>query len=87
MEYVMIFIRIEELTWLGRSIHYVHVQCAQHSMMHFVFFSVKSHHALVKHLKLGQNHEDFELKKLLINILVSLSKDSAVIPVSEQQPI
>ena len=49
----------------------------------FVYLiSVKSHNALVKHLKLMQNHEDFELKKLLFNILISLSKDSTVIPVS-----
>ncbi|VDI03562.1 Hypothetical predicted protein [Mytilus galloprovincialis] len=45
------------------------------------FQEVKSHNALVKHLKLMQNHEDFELKKLLFNILISLSKDSTVIPV------
>ena len=43
---------------------------------------MKTHHALVKHLKLMQNHEDFELKKLLINIIVSLSQDASVIPVS-----
>ena len=43
---------------------------------------MKSHNALVKHLKLMQNHEDFELKKLLFNILVSLSKDTTAIPVS-----
>ena len=36
---------------------------------------------LVKHLKLMQNHEDFELKKLLVNILVTLSKDSTTLPV------
>lgn len=45
------------------------------------FQEVKTHHALVKHLKLMQNHEDFELKKLFINIIVSLSQDSSVIPI------
>ena len=45
-------------------------------------FSVKSHNALVRHLKLLQNTEDFELKKLLINILVILSRDPSSIPVS-----
>ena len=30
-----------------------------------------------------QNHEDFELKKLLVNILVTLSKDSTALPVSK----
>ncbi len=42
---------------------------------------VKCHHALVKHLKLGQNHEDFELKKLLLNTLVTLCSTSVVIQV------
>ena len=45
-------------------------------------FSVKSHHALVKHLKLLQNHEDFELKKLLVNIVTVLTQDCNVLPVS-----
>lgn len=45
------------------------------------FQEVKSHNALVKHLKLMKNHEDFELKKLLFNILVTLSKDSTAVPV------
>lgn len=43
---------------------------------------MKSHNALVKHLKLMQNHEDFELKKLLFNIMVTLGKDSTALPVS-----
>lgn len=45
------------------------------------FQEVKSHNILVKHLKLMQNHEDFELKKLLVNILVTLSKDSTALPI------
>ncbi|KAK3109030.1 hypothetical protein FSP39_021501 [Pinctada imbricata] len=45
------------------------------------FQEVKSHNALVKHLKLTKNHEDFELKKLLFSILVTLSKDSTAVPV------
>ncbi|CAH1788088.1 unnamed protein product [Owenia fusiformis] len=45
------------------------------------FQEVKSHNAIVRYLKLGTNHEDFELKKLLINALVILSKEPAVIPV------
>ena len=48
----------------------------------YFLFSVKSHNALVRHLKLLQNHEDFELKKLLISMMVILSKDPAAIPVS-----
>ena len=49
--------------------------------MNYWAVSVKNYHFLVKHLKLMPNHEDFELKKLLINILVILSHDSAVVPV------
>lgn len=47
-------------------------------------FTVKSHNALVKHLKFSTNHEDFEMKKALFNVLVMLSRDGAVIPVSTQ---
>ena len=36
----------------------------------------------MKHLKLTKNHEDFELKKLLFSILVTLSKDPTAVPVS-----
>ncbi|CAH3198070.1 unnamed protein product [Porites evermanni] len=41
------------------------------------FTEVKSHHELVRSLKLDQSHEDFEFKKLLMNALVLLSSDSA----------
>ena len=50
-----------------------------------ILLVVKSHHAMVKHLKLGQNYEDFEIKKLLVTILINLSVDSSVIPVSKQK--
>ncbi|XP_029179463.2 cilia- and flagella-associated protein 69-like [Acropora millepora] len=41
------------------------------------FTEVKSHHGLARNLKLYKNHEDFEFKKLLMNILVLISADSA----------
>lgn len=44
--------------------------------------AVKSHNVLVKHLKLKTNHEDFEFKKLLINLMVVLSKQPTIIHVS-----
>lgn len=44
--------------------------------------AVKSHNPLVKQLKLQTNHEDFELRKLLMNVLVLLSRDPTVIAVS-----
>ena len=52
-----------------------------HHLTKNFLIAVKSHNALVKHLKLLSNHEDFELKKLLINMVVHLSKDPAVLPV------
>ncbi|CAG5115816.1 unnamed protein product [Candidula unifasciata] len=45
------------------------------------FQEVKSHNALVRHLKLLTNREDFEFKKLLFNILVVLSNNSTAISV------
>jgi len=53
----------------------------KHLVLFSTFQEVKTHHALVKHLKLLTNHEDFELKKLLINIVVWLSNDAAAIPI------
>lgn len=44
-------------------------------------FSVKSHNPLVRNLKLSFNHEDFEMKKLLLNVIVVLSKDLAALQV------
>ncbi|XP_072179845.1 cilia- and flagella-associated protein 69-like [Diadema setosum] len=44
------------------------------------FQEVRSHNALVKYLKLGTSPEDFELKKLLINVVVVLSQEPSVIP-------
>ena len=48
----------------------------------FFLFLVKSHNVLVKHLKLKTNHEDFEFKKLLINLMVVLSQQQTNIHVS-----
>ncbi|KAK3587960.1 hypothetical protein CHS0354_014478 [Potamilus streckersoni] len=45
------------------------------------FQEVKSHNVLVKHLKLSQNHEDFEMKKLLFNMLITLSRDKTSLPI------
>lgn len=42
---------------------------------------MKSHNALVKHLKLSACSEDFEMKKLLVTLIVSLSADRAVLRV------
>lgn len=45
------------------------------------FEEVKSHNAFVKHLKLPPSSENFELKKLLINVMVLLAKNPAAIPI------
>ena len=42
---------------------------------------MKSHSPLVAKFKLAHNHEDFELKKLLFNILILLSRDTAFLAV------
>lgn len=51
------------------------------------FQEVKSHNMLVKHLKLMPSHEDFELKKLLINIIVLLSRDPSIFPLYSEQRV
>lgn len=43
--------------------------------------TVKSENPLVKGLKLSNSYEDFELKKLLFNILVILCKDLTTVQV------
>ncbi|XP_071803414.1 cilia- and flagella-associated protein 69-like [Asterias amurensis] len=53
---------------------------AKQLILFATFQEVRSHNALVRHLKLGTSIEDFELKKLLINIIVVLSKDISMIP-------
>ncbi|PIK43058.1 putative cilia- and flagella-associated protein 69 [Apostichopus japonicus] len=53
---------------------------AKQLMLFGTFQEVRSHNALVKYLKLGTNPEDFELKKLLISMLVVLSKEPATVP-------
>ncbi|XP_072017652.1 cilia- and flagella-associated protein 69-like isoform X2 [Amphiura filiformis] len=53
---------------------------AKQLILFATFQEVRSHNALVRHLKLSTNTEDFELKTMLINILAVLSKDSAFVP-------
>nr|XP_039253375.1 cilia- and flagella-associated protein 69-like [Styela clava] len=43
------------------------------------FSEVKSHNPLVRKLKLTQSPEDMEFKKLLINLMIVLSKDGAAV--------
>lgn len=49
------------------------------------FNEVKSQNPLVKGLKLSNSYEDFELKKLLFNIIVILCKDLSTIQVISNQ--
>lgn len=46
-----------------------------------ISFSVKSHNPLVKGFKLTYCYEDFELKKLLFNMLTVLAKDLCIVQV------
>ncbi|XP_044149807.1 cilia- and flagella-associated protein 69 [Bufo gargarizans] len=48
---------------------------AKQLILFATFSEVKSHNPLVKNLKLLHTHEDFEMKKLLFNLVVALSKD------------
>ena len=48
--------------------------------------SVKSHNPLVRNLKLTYNSEDFEMKTLLLNWLVCMSKDLSALQVSGGVP-
>ena len=41
----------------------------------------------LKHLKLTQQHEDFELKKALLSILTTLSCDSAAVKVMSREKV
>ncbi|KAH3715889.1 cilia- and flagella-associated protein 69-like [Dreissena polymorpha] len=60
---------------------FVETGFAKQLVLFSTFQEVKSHNALVKHLKLMQNHEDFELKKLLFNIMVTMGNDSTALPI------
>ncbi|XP_067281509.1 cilia- and flagella-associated protein 69-like [Pseudorasbora parva] len=49
-------------------------------LMPFVTFpELKSHNPVVRNLKLSFSHEDFEMKKLLLNVIVVLSRDLAAL--------
>ncbi|XP_029444644.1 cilia- and flagella-associated protein 69-like isoform X1 [Rhinatrema bivittatum] len=52
---------------------------AKQLILFATFCEVKSHNPLVKGLKLSFSHEDFEMKKLLFNMMVILSKDLSTI--------
>ncbi|XP_056597112.1 cilia- and flagella-associated protein 69-like isoform X2 [Triplophysa dalaica] len=47
----------------------------KHLTLLATFPELKSHNPLVRNLRLSFNHEDFEMKKLLLNVIVVLSKD------------
>lgn len=57
-------------------------------LFHSAFFSpltVKNQNPLVKGLKFSNSYEDFELKKLLFNIIVTFCKDLSTIQVKSNQ--
>ena len=51
----------------------------------FFPLTVKSQNPLVKGLKFSNSYEDFELKKLLFNIIVTFYKDLSTIQVKSNQ--
>ncbi|XP_040208378.1 cilia- and flagella-associated protein 69 isoform X1 [Rana temporaria] len=52
---------------------------AKQLILFATFPEVKSHNPLVKSLKLLHKHEDFEMKKLLLNMMVVLAKDLSTV--------
>nr|XP_056713070.1 cilia- and flagella-associated protein 69 [Euleptes europaea] len=52
---------------------------AKQLILFATFVEVKSHNPLVKGLKLTYTNEDFELKKLLLNMLTVLAKDLCIV--------
>nr|XP_002126046.2 cilia- and flagella-associated protein 69 isoform X2 [Ciona intestinalis]XP_018667628.1 cilia- and flagella-associated protein 69 isoform X2 [Ciona intestinalis] len=54
---------------------------AKQIVLFATFSEVKSYNPLLRNLKLTQSHEDFELKKMLINLLEILSKDHAALQI------
>ncbi|XP_077347010.1 cilia- and flagella-associated protein 69 isoform X2 [Lithobates pipiens] len=52
---------------------------AKQLILFATFPEVKSHSPLVKSLKLLHKHEDFEMKKLLLNMMVVLAKDLSTV--------
>ncbi|XP_019729647.1 cilia- and flagella-associated protein 69 isoform X1 [Hippocampus comes] len=51
------------------------------------FPELKSHHNLVGKLKLTYNMEDLQMKKLLLNLLVVMSRDPATIPIFKEEQV
>lgn len=60
---------------------FIETAFAKHLILFATYPELKSHSPLVAKFKLAHNHEDFELKKLLFNILILLSRDSAFLTV------
>lgn len=48
----------------------------------FSYVLVKSHNPLIRNLKLSYSNEDLKMKKLLLNLLVVMSRDLAALQVS-----
>ncbi|XP_057209955.1 cilia- and flagella-associated protein 69-like isoform X2 [Triplophysa rosa] len=56
----------------------------KHLTLLATFPELKSHNPLVRNLRLSFNHEDFEMKKLLLNVIVVLSKDLSALQLFRQ---
>ncbi|XP_067267132.1 cilia- and flagella-associated protein 69-like isoform X2 [Chanodichthys erythropterus] len=59
----------------------------KHLTLFVTFPELKSHNPLVRNLKLSFNHEDFEMKKLLLNVIVVLSKDLAALQLFKESRV
>ncbi|XP_070703029.1 cilia- and flagella-associated protein 69-like [Pempheris klunzingeri] len=60
---------------------------ARHLVVLATFPELKSHNTLVRNLKLKFSNEDFKMKKLLLNLLVLMSKDLAALQLYKEERV
>uniref|UniRef100_A0A3Q1H9H8 Cilia- and flagella-associated protein 69 ARM repeats domain-containing protein n=1 Tax=Anabas testudineus TaxID=64144 RepID=A0A3Q1H9H8_ANATE len=53
----------------------------------FIYFIVKNHNSVVRNFKLSYNNEDLKMKKLLLNLLVLMSKDFAAVQLFREEQV
>ncbi|XP_040909556.1 cilia- and flagella-associated protein 69-like [Toxotes jaculatrix] len=60
---------------------------AKQLMVFVTFPELKSHNPLVRNFKLSYNNEDLKMKKLLLNLLVLMSKDFAALQLYKEEQV
>uniref|UniRef100_A0A3Q2VTZ8 Cilia and flagella associated protein 69 n=1 Tax=Haplochromis burtoni TaxID=8153 RepID=A0A3Q2VTZ8_HAPBU len=54
---------------------------------YFIYVLVKSHNPLIRNLKLSYSNEDLKMKKLLLNLLVVMSRDLAALQLYKEEHV